>query len=210
MSKHGCKSDRWEAMFAGFSGCAKTVVLAGFVAIGVSAIATGSALAATCPPSPSGSERVFTLISTPDSSCLAYGAGNLNGNSDAINALGYVTLDKSDDLTTGALPQSLTFTPPTSGLGGTFSIAAAGYTSFVVALKSGEGQLDPDWAAFLLPAGVLSGSWTISGKQELSHAVLYGIAATVPLPAALPLLAGGIGLLGALGWRRRRKYSRAV
>ena len=26
----------------------------------------------------------------------------------------------------------------------------------------------------------------------------------VPLPAALPLLAGGIGLMGLMGWRRRR------
>ena len=27
----------------------------------------------------------------------------------------------------------------------------------------------------------------------------------VPLPAALPLLAGGLGLMGMVGWRRKRK-----
>jgi hypothetical protein len=62
------------------------------------------------------------------------------------------------------------------GLSGTFTIspAAAAFGPLVIAFKSGEGQLDPDWAAFLLPAGVLSGSWSISGQQALSHANLYG------------------------------------
>jgi hypothetical protein len=79
----------------------------------------------------------------------------------------FQTLDKSDDLTTGALPQSLTATPPTSGLSGTFSFSAPGYTDFVIAFKSGVGQLDPDWAAFSLPAGVTAGTWAISGLGGL-------------------------------------------
>ncbi len=33
--------------------------------------------------------------------------------------------------------------------------------------------------------------------------------APVPVPAALPLLAGGLGLLGFMGWRRKRKASAA-
>jgi hypothetical protein len=33
----------------------------------------------------------------------------------------------------------------------------------------------------------------------------FGTAPTVPLPAALPLFATGIGGLGLLGWRRKRK-----
>jgi hypothetical protein len=164
----------------------------------LSATAAG---AATCPdPAVSGS-RVFTLTTSPDSSCLASAPGNLNGNNDSVNQLGYVTLDKSDDTTSGALNGSLTFTPPNSGLSGSFSINAPGYTSFVLALKSGEGQLNPDWAAFLLPSGVLSGTWAISGAQQLSHAVLYGIAA-VPLPGALSLL---LMALGGLGLLTRRK-----
>jgi hypothetical protein len=35
-------------------------------------------------------------------------------------------------------------------------------------------------------------------------------AATVPLPAALPLFAGGLGALGLLGWRRKRKAAAAA
>ncbi len=31
----------------------------------------------------------------------------------------------------------------------------------------------------------------------------------VPLPAALPLMAGGLGLLGLMGWRRKRKAATA-
>jgi hypothetical protein len=34
-----------------------------------------------------------------------------------------------------------------------------------------------------------------------------GIEATTPLPAALPLFASGLGALGLLGWRRKRKAS---
>jgi hypothetical protein len=32
-----------------------------------------------------------------------------------------------------------------------------------------------------------------------------GINTATPLPAALPLFAGGLGALGLLGWRRKRK-----
>jgi hypothetical protein len=35
-------------------------------------------------------------------------------------------------------------------------------------------------------------------------------AAGAPLPAALPLFAGGLGALGLLGWRRKRKAAIAA
>jgi len=34
--------------------------------------------------------------------------------------------------------------------------------------------------------------------------------AIIPLPASLPLFAGGLGLLGLLGWRKRRKAAAAA
>jgi hypothetical protein len=167
------------------------------------------AASVNCPGTAVTTDREFQLTTSVAAVCLASAAGNLNGNSDAINALGYVTLDKSDDATTGALPGALTFTPPTSGLSGTFSITAPGYSSFVLALKSGQGQLNPDWVAFLLPAGILSGAWAIlNGNQQLSHANLYGLPTPTPLPGALVLM--GTALAGSYGigrWRRRNARS---
>ena len=56
--------------------------------------------------------------------------------------------------------------------------------------------------AFLLSAGTLSGSWSFSGSQSLSHAAIYGGTRddqlVVPIPAAVWLL--GSGLLGLLGF----------
>jgi len=175
-------------------------------------IQLAEAATVSCPGTLAPTDREFTLTTTTASVCLAYGPGNVNGNNDVVNKLGYVTLDKSDDTTSGVLPGSVTVTPPTSGLSGTFSILAPGFSSLVIAFKSGEGQLDPDWAAFLLPEGVLSGFWTISGRQALSHVNLYGLqtavvpapAAVVPAPAALPLFASGLSVTYWLARRRRQ------
>ena len=160
----------------------------------------------SCPGTAATTDREFTLDTTPDATCLAFDAGNLSGNGDSVNDLGYITLDKSDDGTSGAVEGSLTFTPPTSGTSGTFSLDTAqlsGYTDFVLALKTGEGQLNPDWAAFSLPAGATSGDWAVSGQQALSHAVLYGKVAPVPLPAAVWLF--GASLLGFAGLAKRKQ-----
>ncbi|HUG72585.1 MAG TPA: VPLPA-CTERM sorting domain-containing protein [Steroidobacteraceae bacterium] len=151
-----------------------------------------------CPGTVQTSDREFILTSDPGAACLAYAAGNLSGNNDAINQMGYITLDKSDDLWSGALPGSLVATPPDSGLSGTFAFNVAGYTDLVIAFASGNGQLDPDWAAFSLPVGVTSGTWSITGAQDLSHVNLYGKPAPVPLPAAAWLLLSGLGMLGAV------------
>ncbi len=60
----------------------------------------------------------------------------------------------------------------------------------------------------------LPGTWfDDSGTQGVPSAadpvvgffVEYQGVTAVPVPAALPLLAGGLGLLGLMGWRRRRK-----
>jgi hypothetical protein len=136
---------------------------------------SAQAVVVLCPGTAATTDREFSLDTAIAATCLGFDTGNINGNGDAVNNLGYVTLDKSDDNTTGALEGALTITG-SGGLSGTFTIspAAAAFGPLVIAFKSGEGQLDPDWAAFLLPAGVLSGSWSISGQQALSHANLYG------------------------------------
>lgn len=172
------------------------VALAAFSLFGA-AVANAVPVSVMCPGSIITTDREFTITTDPGSAvCLASAPGNISGNNDAINQLGYITLDKTDDLTSGAVPQSLTATPPTSGLSGTFSFTApAGYTNFVIAFKSGQGILDPDWAAFTLPSGVTSGSWAISGSQQLSHVNLY---AQVPVPAAAWLFGSALGLAGLM------------
>jgi PEP-CTERM motif len=159
----------------------------------------------SCPGTAATTDREFTLTTAIAATCLAFGTGNINGNGDAINSLGYTLLDKSDDSISGLTPFNWLSITGSGTTGGGFSFTAPpGYTSFVIAFKSGEGQLDPDWAAFLLPAGILSGSWSISGQQSLSHANLYGLRGSsfqVPEPSTLVLF--GIAFAGLALARHR-------
>lgn len=154
-------------------------------------------------------DRIFSVTATTVVQCLLKGTGNIGGNGDAINQLGWTTLDKSDgvgDLLEGTLtgnPVGLV-----TGSSGTFNIAASVYSSYsriVIAFKSGS-NIDPVWAAFELAANTLTGDWSIS-QNALSHANIYGIRnGTPPIgtpePATLALV--GLGLLGAAALRRRR------
>ena len=54
-----------------------------------------------------------------------------------------------------------------------------------------------------------SGNTIASGDFTLDSLTLNG-PATTPLPAALPLFATGLGALGLLGWRRKRKNAAAL
>jgi hypothetical protein len=40
--------------------------------------------------------------------------------------------------------------------------------------------------------------------SDVTFSAAYAVSAT-PLPAALPLFASGLGAMGLLGWRRKRK-----
>ena len=46
--------------------------------------------------------------------------------------------------------------------------------------------------------------------SEPATATIDVTATTTPLPAALPLFATGLGALGLLGWRRKRKSQAAA
>ena len=186
----------------------QAAALTALVAAGFGGSTVASAATVNCPGTVVVTDREFTLDTSPASTCLATGVGNISGSNDAINLLGYVTLDKSDDATTGLFPLAMSIVG-SGTTSGTFSISGIiGFSSLVIAFKSGEGQLDPDWAAFKLAAGVLSGTWSISGRQSLSHVNLYGIKNKitidpVPVPAGIILMLSG--LAGLAGLARMRK-----
>jgi hypothetical protein len=78
-------------------------------------------------------------------------------------------------------------------------------------IQSDTGTPHPDQFVMNFP-GVSSFTWSLlnGGTDKVSEADLYGVDPVVtPLPAALPLFAGGLGLVGMLA-RRRNKYAVAA
>lgn len=68
------------------------------------------------------------------------------------------------------------------------------------------GSIGPLSATFLTPT-FGGGSFALEGGGSVaftSNSALTFTATVVPLPAALVLFAGGLGMLGLIGWRRRR------
>jgi hypothetical protein len=64
--------------------------------------------------------------------------------------------------------------------------------------------------SFAAHHGTYFDDWTLvqfgintSGRVEGTYTIT--LLSEVPLPATLPLFAGGLGILGLLGWRRRQK-----
>jgi hypothetical protein len=181
------------------------------VAFGVIGSLPTSASTLTCPSggigttiSNSGVTLTYTSAGTP--TCGPFGNGNpLNGGgSDPVNSLGYLTLDTTSSV------GPLTLTMTTGATSGTFSFTTTGYQDFVLGFQGGTANTNPDYFSFYLPSDVTSGSWAINSTngKTLSLGLLYGHTAAVgetPAPAALPLFATGLGALGLLGWRRKRK-----
>jgi hypothetical protein len=77
--------------------------------------------------------------------------------------------------------------------------------SFGFGLFTGNGSFPVDYFYFAGCAPCSGVGW--SGDFKVTYT--YDVAAIpeVPLPATLPLFATGLGVLGLLGWRRKRKAS---
>ena len=83
-------------------------------------------------------------------------------------------------------------------------------SSYNPAFVTAEGGLANAEAA--LVAGIIAGEAYLNIHTTLNPGgeIRDFLAAPTPLPAALPLFATGLGALGLLGWRRKRKAQAAA
>ncbi len=117
--------------------------------------------------------------------------------------------DSSGNLSIVYLDQD--FSTVTSTLIDAVAINLSSASSLELILSKAANSSDV-FASYIVDGGAannLSGSVTIYDGENLTRPE-FNAAAAVPLPATLPLMAGGAGVLGLLGWRRKRKTAKAA
>jgi hypothetical protein len=147
----------------------------------------------------------------------------------AIGNLACATCSYDLTATISGVVGSFEFTPANSAVTLTGSALTATATALTFDFTSG-GQLEyrnpttsgppgtngicfttPGVSPTLCPTGAIlvKLGTNSTSTSETSNSFLIGTATpvTTPLPAALPLFAGGLGVLGLLGWRRKRKVA---
>jgi hypothetical protein len=114
-----------------------------------------------------------------------------------LGLLSAVTLSATGSLN-GALVS--TYTPYQSG-------PSAPVVVYDATLAAGTYVLDT-----YLGTCEVAGSNCTSGENptDPDYQVLFTPVSATPLPGALPLFAGGLGVAGAFGWRRKRKNTAAI
>jgi hypothetical protein len=111
----------------------------------------------------------------------------------------FISGDTSDDITLG-----------TASLGTCSSPLAAGGTctaSISFSVDNGTGETDGDSGVTQLTANFTTAASNVNTGPLFTTITVTDPAVTpaTPLPATLPLFASGLGALGLLGWRRKRK-----
>jgi hypothetical protein len=95
-------------------------------------------------------------------------------------------------------------------------LASNGLNSDNTTLKSPINSITITGGPSSAPSVVLNDVYLAAGTYLLdnyletvpsdpNYAVLFSPVSSTPLPAALPLFAGGLGAMGLLGWRRKKK-----
>jgi hypothetical protein len=175
---------------------AANLILIVTVAAGALLAVEASASTVACPSSGTGDSISLNITSL--TSC-----STANGNAAFSPTSGY------------SLITANSFSPEVTS--GSFS-PGSNFTSLELFIQSDTGTPHPDQFVMIFP-GVSSFTWSLvsGGTNKVSEADLYGVDPVVygvdpvvtPLPAALPLFAGGLGLVGILA-RRRNKYAVAT
>ena len=113
----------------------------------------------------------------------------------------------------GVATTTPTFTGfPTGTTSGTYDhlfdmTLASSYNPAFVTANGGSVAI----AEAVLFAGIIAGNAYLNiHTTNFGGGEIRGFLAETPLPAALPLFATGLGALGLLGWRRKRKAQRAA
>ncbi|MGV3490707.1 MAG: hypothetical protein ACO1OG_05225 [Devosia sp.] len=198
--------------------CLKQFIQLAAVAFGMALAGTSTAQAVTCPSARQPGVQQFTVSSVANvGDCIASGTGNLNpaiGSAGTGPLAAYVVIDTTSEDYMGSEPEPLSVTG-INWISGEYTLLESlwsDFSSLVLVLLSVETGASPDWVAFLLPSGNTSGDWFIDGVRTpqvpvdftLDRAILYGTPiASVPVPAGIVLLGGGLAMLGLLGRRRR-------
>jgi len=93
-----------------------------------------------------------------------------------------------------------------AGIAGDYALIAlpSGYTSGAP-LSDSATYLNQTFISLGVTPGTYEWTWGTGVNQNFTL-----IIGTTPLPATLPLFAGGLGAIGVVGWRRKRKAAPAA
>jgi len=205
----------------------------GLLAASITILGLSPALAVGCGPGTFASVQI-DLTGIAGTTCGPFGNGNptlavLPG-PDPLELLGFTKLDSTKAGDNGPVPLSMTFSIPR--FDGTVSFTTTTYAEYAIGFQLKPiAFLDPkpDWVTFYITGAasntLLSGTFDSDTifppssfepfSDKIDYAVLYGTNCAVgtacdpppstPLPAALPLFAGGLGVFGLLARRRKKK-----
>lgn len=141
-------------------------------------------------------------------------SGNIAANEGAItsgtgDAYYYSGVSGPTDFGVGSSQGSSSDSGDVVGVNGLFGalLVPTGYTSGTL-LSNTSVWDNATFASLGVTPGTYTWTWTAAIDPPDQSFTLDVVSPTAtPLPAALPLFAGGLSVLGLFGWRRKRKFS---